>query len=141
MGYFEEAYDAAVVRALVEAVEKAKRRMLGRVRIFIDAQAAITRMTHDEPGPCQAYALQVRKAIAALREREPCVEIEIRWCPAHKGIPGMRSRTDGPSRSPVNRTTTGSSGSHTNRYGRRFLWPASLAYPRNRVSEKKWPAR
>jgi len=54
------------------------------------AQAAITRMTHDEPGPGQTYA---RKAIAALRVREPSVEVEIRWCPAHKkGSPGTRSR-------------------------------------------------
>ena len=45
-------------------------------------------MTHDEPGPGQTYALQARKAIAALSEREPTVEMEIRWCPAHKGIPG-----------------------------------------------------
>jgi len=54
----------------------------------LHAQAAIMRMTHDEPGPGQTYALQARKAIAALREREPSVEIEFRWCPAHKGIPG-----------------------------------------------------
>jgi len=45
-------------------------------------------MTHDKPGPGQTYALQARTAIAALREREPSVETEIRWCPAHKGIPG-----------------------------------------------------
>jgi len=46
-------------------------------------------MTHDEPGPGQTYGLQARKArkaVAALREREPSVKIEIRWCPAHKGI-------------------------------------------------------
>jgi len=40
------------------------------------------------PGPGQTYALQARKVKAAPREREPSVEIEIRWCPAHKGIPG-----------------------------------------------------
>jgi len=90
MGYFQEAYDvecAAIARP-VEAAEKARRRKLGRVRIFTDAQDAITR---GEPGPGQTYALQARKAIAALREPEPSVEIEIeieiRWCPAHKGIP------------------------------------------------------
>ena len=38
--------------------------------------------------PGQTYALQARKAMAALREREPSVEVEVRWCPAHKGIPG-----------------------------------------------------
>jgi len=61
--------------------------MTGPPRIT-DAQAAITRMTHGKPGPGQTYALQARKAIAALHEREPSVEIEIRWCPAHKWIPG-----------------------------------------------------
>ena len=40
------------------------------------------------PGPGQIYAFQARKAIAALHEREPSVEIVIRMCPAHKGIPG-----------------------------------------------------
>ena len=45
-------------------------------------------MTHDEPGPGKTCALQARKAIAALRVQEPSVEIEIRWCPTHKGIPG-----------------------------------------------------
>jgi len=53
MGYYQEAYDAecaAIARALEVAAERAKRRRLGRVRIFTDAQAAITRMTHDEPG-------------------------------------------------------------------------------------------
>jgi len=45
-------------------------------------------MTHDEPSPGQTYAPQARKAIAAQREREPSVELEIRWCLAYKGIPG-----------------------------------------------------
>jgi len=91
MGFFPDAYGAecaTIACALAVAAKLPKRRKLGRVRNFTDAQAAITRMTHDAPGPGQAYALQARKAIAALREREPSVEIEIRWCPAHKGIPG-----------------------------------------------------
>jgi len=74
--------------ALAVAAERSERHKLGRVRIFTDAQAAIPRMTHDEPGPGQIYALQAAKAIAALHEREPSVEIEIRWYPTHKGIPG-----------------------------------------------------
>jgi len=72
MGFFQEAYDAecaAIAHALAEAAERAKRRKLGRVRIFTDAQAAIARMTHDEPGPGQTYALQARQAIAALRRQ------------------------------------------------------------------------
>ena len=45
-------------------------------------------MAHDEPGPGQTYGIQARQAIAILRRQEPAVEIEINWCPAHKGIPG-----------------------------------------------------
>ena len=70
MGFFQETYDAecaAIARALAVAAERAKRCKLGRVRIFTDAQAAIARMTHDEPGPGQTYALQARQAIATLR--------------------------------------------------------------------------
>ena len=74
-------------RALAVAAGQAKRHKIGRVRIFTDAQAAITRMTHDEPGPGQTYALQAI-AIAILRKQEPAVEIEIRWFQSHKGIPG-----------------------------------------------------
>ena len=43
-------------------------------------------MASDEPGPGQRYALQARKHIAALRRAKPGIIIEIRWCPAHKGI-------------------------------------------------------
>jgi len=57
---------------------------LSRVRIFTDTQAVITCMTYDELGLGQTYGFQ---AIAALREREPSVEIEIRWWTAYKGIP------------------------------------------------------
>jgi len=45
-------------------------------------------MASDEPGPGQQYAIQVRKHIAALRRAKPDITIEIRWCPAHKGIAG-----------------------------------------------------
>ena len=44
MGYYQEAYGAecaAIARVLAVAAERAKRRKLGRVHIFTDAQAAI----------------------------------------------------------------------------------------------------
>ena len=46
----------------------------------------------DEPGPARARPTPFtrRKAIAALRKREPSVEIEIRCCPALIGIPQGR---------------------------------------------------
>jgi len=81
MGYYQEAYDAecaAIARAV--AAGQAKRHKLGRVRIFTDAQA--------DNAPGQTCAIQARQAIAILRKQEPAIEIEINWCPAHKGIPG-----------------------------------------------------
>jgi len=58
------------------------------ITIFTDAQAAIRLMALQEPGPVQMYASQARKHIAVLRRARPDVTIEIRWCPAHEGIPG-----------------------------------------------------
>jgi len=59
-----------------------------RVTIFTDAQAAIRRMVSEEPGPGQMYALQAGEHIAVLRRARPDIAIEIRWCPAHKGVAG-----------------------------------------------------
>jgi len=89
MGSNQEAYDAECA-ALTRALEEASRRNTTpeRVAIFTDAQAAIRRMESDEPGPGQQYALQVRKHIATLRRARPDIVIEIRWCPAHKGVAG-----------------------------------------------------
>jgi len=89
MGSNQEAYDAECA-ALAHALEEATRRNTTpeRVTIFTDAQAAIRRMASDEPGPGQQYALQARKHIATLRKARPGIVIEIRWCPAHKGIAG-----------------------------------------------------
>jgi len=38
--------------------------------------------------PDKKYALRVRKHIAVLRKARPDIIIEIRWCPAHKRVPG-----------------------------------------------------
>jgi len=106
MEYYQEAYDAecaAMARALAEAAEKAKRRKLGRVRIFTDAQPAIAGVTHDEPSPgppAEEGDSSPAQAGAGCRNQDPLVPS------TQRGSPGMRSR-------PVNRTTTESSGSHT----------------------------
>jgi len=44
--------------------------------------------TSSDPGPGQQYALQARKHIATLRRARPGTIIELRWCPAHKGVTG-----------------------------------------------------
>jgi ribonuclease HI len=89
MGYNQEAYDAECA-ALARALEEATKRQTipERVTIFTDAQAAIRRMASEEPGPGQQYAIQARRHIATLRRIRPDITIEIRWCPAHKGVPG-----------------------------------------------------
>ena len=66
----------------------AKERDQERVIIFSDAQAAIQRMASDETGPGQQYALQARKHITTLHRARKDIVIEIRWCPAHKGVAG-----------------------------------------------------
>jgi len=38
--------------------------------------------------PSQKYALQAGRHIVSLRKARPGIVIEIRWCPAHKGVTG-----------------------------------------------------
>jgi len=73
---------------LARALESESRRQTApeRVTNFTDAQAAIRQMASEWPGPGQKYA-QAGKQIAVLRIARPDI-IEIRWCPAHKGVPG-----------------------------------------------------
>jgi len=59
-----------------------------RVTMFTDAQAAISRIASDEPGPWQQYVFQAQRHITALRRARPGIIIEIRWCPARGGIAG-----------------------------------------------------
>jgi len=139
MGYFQEAYDAecaAIARALPVASERAKRRKLGRVRIFTDAQSAIARMTHDEPGPGQTYAIQARQSIAGLRRREPAIEIEVNCTQQDTGQRGrgwvgqVGGKRAGRARGRV---------ADASRRHRMTQRPTSLAHLRRRASEKKWP--
>jgi ribonuclease HI len=128
MGYNQEAYDAecaALARALEEV---AKRRMVPeRVTIFTDAQAAIRRMASEEPGPGQKYAILARKHIAELRHTRPDITIEIRWCPAHKGVPGNEKADEWA------KLAAGT----PNARGVECL-PRSLAHLKREISEKKW---
>jgi ribonuclease HI len=97
MGHNQEAYDAECA-TLARALEEAAKRQTTPewVTIFTDVQAAIRRMESEEPDPGQRYAIQARKQIAELRRARPDITIEIRWCPAHKGVPlGMRTPTSG----------------------------------------------
>ena len=72
MGWGQEAFDAecaALARALQVAATRSH--TIGAVTIFTDAQAAIWRMTSNDPGPGQKYALEARRHIAAYVPRSP----------------------------------------------------------------------
>jgi len=59
--------------------------VIAAVTIFVNAQVAIWRMTSDEPGPEQKYALEARKHIAALRAKEPGVKRPVSVRRLHEG--------------------------------------------------------
>jgi ribonuclease HI len=62
-------YNHVECAALSRALEIAARRQTTpeQVTIFTNAQAAIRRITSEEPGSGQIYAIQVRRHIAELR--------------------------------------------------------------------------
>jgi len=91
---------------------------------------AIRRMASEEPGPGQQYAIQARKHITALRRAGPGVTIEIRWCPAHKGIAGNEKADEWPKIAAEKPGTLG------------VVNPGplsrSLASLKREIAEKKW---
>jgi len=141
MGNNQEAYDAECA-ALAQALELAVQRSTTpeRVTIFSDAQAAIQRMASDEPGPGQQYALQARKHITTLCRARKDIVIEIRWCPAHKGVAGNEKANEWAKIAAGEPNTHGvqwlSSSGQTE--ARAAPLPRSLASLKREISEKKW---
>ena len=130
------------VRCPCRALESATRRSTipERVTIFTDAQAGIKQMASDEPGPGQKYALQARKHIATLRRSRPGIIIEIRWCPAHKGVPGNEKADE---RAKLAAEKPDARGVEWLAYSDRaeacsMPLPRSLANIKREISEKKW---
>ena len=132
MGYNQEAYDAECA-ALARALEVATRRVPtpSHVTIFTDAQAAIKRMSSDEPGPGEKYVLEARQHIAELRRKAPSAIIEIRWCPAHEGVEGNEQADKWAKLAAEEPDTPGVEWPDEAR-------PRSLANIRWEISEKKW---
>jgi len=143
MGHSQEAYDAECA-ALARTLESASRRntIPERVTIVTDAQAAIRRMGSDEPGLGQQYALQARKHIAALRSASPGIIIEIRWCPAHKGIAGNEKADEWAKIAAKKPDTHGVQWLNYDYDGRTEVrvmpLPRSLANLKREISENKW---
>jgi len=139
MGFNQEAYDAecaALARALKTAAEIAP--TPSHVTIFTDAQAAIRRMSTDEPGPGQKYALAARKHIAALRRAAPDITIEIRWCPAHEGVEGNEKADEWAKLAANELDAHGVEGWTYSDRPEESPLPRSLANIRREILEKKW---
>jgi ribonuclease HI len=132
MGFNQEAYDAECA-ALARALETAAKSVPtpSQVTIFTDAQAAIRRMSTDEPGPGQKYALEARQHIAALRTAMPDITIEIRWCPAHEGVEGNEQADKWAKLAADEPDTPGVEWPEEAR-------PRSLANIKREIAEKKW---
>jgi len=126
---------------LARGLKEAKQRQTTpeAVTIFTDAQAAIRRMVSEEPGPGQQYAIEARQHVAALRRARPDIRIEIRWCPAHKGVTGneiadtwAKLAADEPDAHGVEWLA------HADGSPRRMPLPRSLAHLSREATEKKW---
>jgi len=89
--------------------------------------------------PGQQYALQARKRITMLRRARKGIVIEIRWCPAHKGVAG-NEKADEWAKIATAENTHGvewlSSSGRTE--VRAAPLPRSLANLKREISEKKW---
>jgi len=97
-------------------------------------------MAPEDPGPGQQYALQARKHIATLRRARPGIVIEIRWCPAHKGVAGNEKADDWAKIAAEEPDARGVEWlSFLDRAEARAMpLPRSLANIRREISEKKW---
>jgi len=141
MGYNQEAFDAECA-ALARALRTAARMDTppARITIFTDAQAAIRRMTSDEPGPGQKYALEAREHIGTLRRATPDITIEVRWRPAHEGVEGNEKADEWAKLAADEPDAHGVEGwTYSDRLEERQTpLPRSLANIKREIAEKKW---
>jgi len=128
---------ASLARALDQLRKGRQHRNKSR---FSRTQAAIRRMASEEPGPGQQYELQARKHIATLRRVRPSIIIEIRWCPAHKGVAGNEKEDKWAKLAAGEPDARGVEWLRYLDWGeaREMPLPRSLAHFKREITEKKW---
>jgi len=125
-----------LARALKTAAEIAP--TPNHVTIFTDTQAALRRMSTEEPGPGQKYVVEARQHIATLRRAVLDITIEIRWCPVHKGVEGNEKADEWDKLAADELDTQGVEGWTYSDQPEETLLPKSLANIRREILEKKW---
>jgi len=95
------------------------------------------RSDRNHAGDTRRARLHERKAIAALRKQEPPVEVEIRWCLAHKGIPGNEMAAGWGKQAASEPDDHGVKWLSHHKGGRRSLPATSIAHLKRRASEKE----
>jgi len=87
-------------------------------------------------------ALQARKHIAALQKARPGISIEIRWCPAHKGVAGNEKADEWAKVAAEEPDARGVEWLNYDYGGRSEVraipLPRSLTTLKRGISEKKW---
>ena len=78
--------------------------------------------------------------MASLRRARPDISIEIRWCPAHKGVPGNEKADEWAKLAAEEPDTNGVEWlAYSARVGARAMpLPRSLARLKREITEKKW---
>jgi len=91
-------------------------------------------------GPGQMYALQARKQIAVLQWAGPDITIEIKYCPAHKGVPGNEKCDEWAKLTAEEPAARGEEWlGYSNRTGARTIpLPRFLSHFKREITEKKW---
>jgi len=100
---------------------------------YVSTNDNLTEITSEDPGPGQKYAILARRHIAALRRARPDITIEIRWCPAHKGVQGNEKADEWAKLAAENPEARG-----VERPQGRAGLARSLAHIKREISTKKW---